>query len=30
MRAKRLHVNAQNLIEIGTRVVKGDNPFELT
>src|SRR6185312_15013482 len=25
-----LHFNAQNLIDIGTRVVKGDNPFELT
>jgi aminoglycoside phosphotransferase (APT) family kinase protein len=24
-----LHFNAQNLIDIGTRVVKGDNPFEL-
>jgi aminoglycoside phosphotransferase (APT) family kinase protein len=24
-----LHANAQNLIDIGTRVVKGDNPFEL-
>lgn len=25
-----LHANAQNLIDIGTRVVKGDNPFDLT
>src|SRR5215213_8096361 len=25
-----LHANAQHLIDIGTRVVKGDNPFELT
>lgn len=24
---ERLHANAQNLIEIGTRVAKGDNPF---
>ena len=24
-----LHANAQNLIDIGTRVVKGDNPFNL-
>ena len=24
-----LHANAQNLIDVGTRVVKGDNPFEL-
>jgi hypothetical protein len=24
-----LHANAQHLIDIGTRVVKGDNPFEL-
>ncbi|BBY90818.1 aminoglycoside phosphotransferase [Mycobacterium gallinarum] len=24
-----LHANAQNLIDIGTRVVKGDNPFDL-
>ncbi|BBY79376.1 phosphotransferase family protein [Mycolicibacterium pulveris] len=26
---ERLHANAQNLIEIGTRVAKGDNPFGL-
>lgn len=25
---ERLHSNAQNLIDIGTRVAKGDNPFE--
>jgi hypothetical protein len=24
-----LHFNAQNLIDIGTRVVRGDKPFEL-
>ncbi|MDT5017436.1 MAG: hypothetical protein QOD39_3596, partial [Mycobacterium sp.] len=24
-----LHASAQNLIDVGTRVVKGDNPFEL-
>ncbi|MGO4443113.1 phosphotransferase family protein [Mycobacterium sp. 2YAF39] len=24
-----LHANAQNLIDVGTRVVKGDNPFDL-
>ena len=26
---ERLHSNAQNLIELGTRVAKGDNPFDL-
>ena len=26
---ERLHTNAQNLIELGTRVAKGDSPFEL-
>jgi aminoglycoside phosphotransferase (APT) family kinase protein len=26
---ERLHSNAQNLIELGTRVAKGDSPFEL-
>jgi aminoglycoside phosphotransferase (APT) family kinase protein len=26
---ERLHASAQNLIELGTRVSKGDNPFEL-
>ena len=26
---ERLHANAQNLIDIGTRVAKGDSPFEL-
>jgi aminoglycoside phosphotransferase (APT) family kinase protein len=25
---ERLHANAQNLIDVGTRVAKGDNPFE--
>lgn len=25
-----LHASAQNLIDVGTRVVKGDNPFDLT
>lgn len=25
---ERLHSNAQNLIDVGTRVAKGDNPFE--
>jgi hypothetical protein len=24
-----LHFNAQNLIDMGTRVAKGDNPFQL-
>jgi aminoglycoside phosphotransferase (APT) family kinase protein len=27
---ERLHANAQNLIDIGTRVAKGDSPFDLT
>jgi hypothetical protein len=26
---ERLHLNAQNLIDLGTRVAKGDNPFDL-
>ena len=26
---ERLHANAQNLIDIGTRVAKGDSPFQL-
>lgn len=26
---ERLHANAQNLIDLGTRVAKGDSPFEL-
>lgn len=26
---ERLHTNAQNLIDMGTRVAKGDSPFEL-
>ncbi|MGX9790605.1 phosphotransferase family protein [Mycobacterium sp. MMS18-G62] len=27
---ERLHLNAQNLIDLGTRVAKGDNPFDLS
>src|SRR5829696_1663608 len=27
---ERLHSNAQNLIDLGTRVAKGDSPFDLT
>jgi aminoglycoside phosphotransferase (APT) family kinase protein len=27
---ERLHFNAQNLIDLGTRVAKGDSPFDLT
>jgi aminoglycoside phosphotransferase (APT) family kinase protein len=27
---ERLHANAQNLIDIGTRVAKGDSPFDLS
>jgi hypothetical protein len=26
---ERLHSNAQNLIDMGTRVAKGDSPFDL-
>jgi aminoglycoside phosphotransferase (APT) family kinase protein len=26
---ERLHASAQNLIDVGTRVAKGDSPFEL-
>ena len=25
---ERLHLNAQNLIDVGTRVAKGDSPFQ--
>ena len=27
---ERLHASAQNLIDVGTRVAKGDNPFSVT